>query len=459
MTGQTTPETAICSVAGCPRAIEIASAGLCRAHYLRRWRTGNTGAAAIELRRPTGTTCSRPGCDRPHYARDLCAHHDWQANKPAVVSEPVRPATGAEHAGWKGDRISYQGAHSRLRRERGSPRDSTCSAGCGRPARRWVLRRPVVVENGKTYSPDPADYDPLCDRCRLAEAARDAAPASAVESLAREPPRDPMHHPTTTQHTPHHPIEGDTMNTSTSTSTVLAGPILRDLPTGHDDQDSAYWIPPEYRDHFQRVEVDPGLLEDCEARQRRAQYDAADLEVWQAAHDRKAAGHPDTYREWLHQNTKDDGATPNLRMVSVMDGAVVRDPSRKASLTPERYALAHFVACRHTAIGARTAELSQAKSERERDERIRNEHTCAVCQSIERTALKPMETQTGRARLCDRCAQLHDLHALINSTGATGAPRLDSLLTYLGEPEPSRDEPESASRKLRDIFTRRSAEA
>jgi hypothetical protein len=68
---------------------------------------------------------------------------------------------------WKGDEIGYRAAHARLYVARGKP--EACS-GCGVATGRieWALKHDaeiVKVDRGRSYSPRPADYFPLCCAC------------------------------------------------------------------------------------------------------------------------------------------------------------------------------------------------------------------------------------------------------------------------------------------------------
>lgn len=188
MTTESDRSSAVCSVDGCSRPIAVQKAGLCRAHYLRLRRTGSVGPATIGERRPAGAVCSVDGCDRPHEARGLCSSH-YSRLVTRGTTEPPGPApAGAAHAGWRGDSVTYQGAHSRLRRERGSPRDHAC-ADCGQPARRWLLQRIERVESGRAYSSNPHDYEPMCELCR-----RQRSAPAGLPGLHAEPRGAPADH-------------------------------------------------------------------------------------------------------------------------------------------------------------------------------------------------------------------------------------------------------------------------
>jgi hypothetical protein len=100
--------------------------------------------------------------------------------------EPARANLGLRReqtSQWKGDDISYRGAHGRLKAERGRPTE--CSL-CGQTDGwlEWALvHEPEVVKvqvggvgNGMRYSPRPSDYIAVCRPChrRYDERKRDA---------------------------------------------------------------------------------------------------------------------------------------------------------------------------------------------------------------------------------------------------------------------------------------------
>lgn len=65
--------------------------------------------------------------------------------------------------------VSYNAAHMRVRRAKGSASGQVCE--CGRPAREWAydIRTPDAAEytddRGYRYSGDPDYYVPMCFRC------------------------------------------------------------------------------------------------------------------------------------------------------------------------------------------------------------------------------------------------------------------------------------------------------
>lgn len=97
-----------------------------------------------------------------------------RAAAPVVAPENrASPAAGlfrGDHPKWIGDRVSYDGAHTRCRRYRGPARAHAC-IDCHRPALEWSFShetpagRTLYDDEGRPYSADPADYEPRCRRC------------------------------------------------------------------------------------------------------------------------------------------------------------------------------------------------------------------------------------------------------------------------------------------------------
>jgi hypothetical protein len=64
---------------------------------------------------------------------------------------------------WKGDDVSYGGAHQRLYRARGRANQHPCK--CGKQAQQWAVMRATHKAEEGPYSPDPTDYQPMCVSC------------------------------------------------------------------------------------------------------------------------------------------------------------------------------------------------------------------------------------------------------------------------------------------------------
>lgn len=84
--------------------------------------------------------------------------------------------SGADHPRHQGSRIAYATARKRVAALRGRAREHSCLI-CGgqatswayrggSPLELWEWREDSLVKKGwLRYSPDPADYDPLCRSC------------------------------------------------------------------------------------------------------------------------------------------------------------------------------------------------------------------------------------------------------------------------------------------------------
>ncbi len=174
----------ICRVEGCARVDH--AKGLCSTHYQRWWKTGATGDAAIRPKR--ASTCTVESCEKRHDALGYCTQHYYRLTTygTAALEPDWQPPSEAHHhdahPNWAGDEITYQGAHSRIERDRGRVRDTSCER-CGNPAAHWTLRhdaasRRTDPHTGIAYSSDPLEYDPLCNPCRrLTESELDGQPA------------------------------------------------------------------------------------------------------------------------------------------------------------------------------------------------------------------------------------------------------------------------------------------
>jgi hypothetical protein len=163
-------DRAVCRAAGCDRPVAYLGAGVCQAHYFRLRRTGTLGLEPI---RPRRTGCEIPGCGRRHDARGLCATHysRWQRYGSTELPARPPPSRGPDNASWRGDQVSYSGAHRRVRTILGPAAAHPC-ARCGTvPAAQWALihgsprQRTDPDDTGLPYSPDSQDYQPLCVSC------------------------------------------------------------------------------------------------------------------------------------------------------------------------------------------------------------------------------------------------------------------------------------------------------
>ncbi|WP_404433142.1 hypothetical protein LG299_02315 [Microbacterium lacus] len=126
----------------CGRAVYVKKSGECQRCYNRRWYNEQRAT-------DVGYLMSR--------------------RVPTAQRVPRKPST-TPRAGT--DPSSYGAAHSRVRARRG-PASSWYCIRCGTPARQWAYRATQAREikgtnregRPRVWSPDPADYDPMCLTC------------------------------------------------------------------------------------------------------------------------------------------------------------------------------------------------------------------------------------------------------------------------------------------------------
>lgn len=116
-------------------------------------------------------TCSIDRCSKRAHSRNLCQMHYFRLRR---TGDPNKLRTnmqgrGENHANWRGDQITYVGAHFRVRRERGPASQHSCIE-CGKPATEWSYDHNDINElhddvRHCTYSADPEHYDPRCKTC------------------------------------------------------------------------------------------------------------------------------------------------------------------------------------------------------------------------------------------------------------------------------------------------------
>lgn len=186
-----------CKVRGCKFPVKVKMRRLCDTHY-QHWAKNNRTRGKMN--------CDVDGCLKYHYALGYCRPHYMKFKKYGQPTRPEKPVTycecGEEAAvagkckrcyalnyyykssgrGWTGKYATtkpvpkYEGAHGRLRLERGRAKEHDCVE-CGGPAHEWALKADATdllfSELGarKTltaYSLNFDDYQPMCRDCHKA---------------------------------------------------------------------------------------------------------------------------------------------------------------------------------------------------------------------------------------------------------------------------------------------------
>lgn len=112
--------------------------------------------------------CGIESCGRPHRVRGLCLAHGQRVR---VHGDPQTDKPLRSHASrnWKGEDVTYIGAHNRVTREHGKAVEWKCACGCGRQANDWAYLgtdpAAKVDETGRLYSVSPDHYAPLAKTC------------------------------------------------------------------------------------------------------------------------------------------------------------------------------------------------------------------------------------------------------------------------------------------------------
>lgn len=134
-------------------------------------------------------TCIVDICDRETRTRsaDYCNPHykRWLRNgEPGgAIAPPPGQVRGADHHAYRGDGVTYSGAHRRVRDLRGRASVHACE--CGAPAEHWAYdhldpdEMHGTTSSGKpaAFSGKPEHYRPMCRPCH---ARFDARPREAV---------------------------------------------------------------------------------------------------------------------------------------------------------------------------------------------------------------------------------------------------------------------------------------
>lgn len=144
--------------------------GLCHPHYQQHRKGKDLTPVRPKSTHSNPLTCTEDECQESTYARGLCRRH---YSKWAYHNQPVRPLDVTHH-NYKGDDISYETAHGRVRKTRGHAKIYWC-VDCDKQATDWSLKHDaenVVYQRedaprnaGCAYSIDPMDYEPRCSDC------------------------------------------------------------------------------------------------------------------------------------------------------------------------------------------------------------------------------------------------------------------------------------------------------
>lgn len=187
-----------CKTDGCEKPVKVKKRQLCSNHF-QQWARANRPKAGLR-------ECSVEDCTKIAYAKNFCSGHYkrfritgspvptpkvqeyCECGKEATVAgkckthymqqwyAAMQPRAFDPNAINVKERVSYQGAHYRIRRTRGKASDYTCTD-CPNPAREWALKFDAVNVhvnvsqtrmNGSRFSMDPNDYEPRCRPCHSA---------------------------------------------------------------------------------------------------------------------------------------------------------------------------------------------------------------------------------------------------------------------------------------------------
>lgn len=117
--------------------------------------------------------CTVDGCVGGKYSHGgFCNKHAHRMKRYGSLEVQGSKSRGSrsDNPYWSGDRVTYSGAHIRVRRIRG--RVSTHVCGCGAQAQEWAYDHAdenelVGVTAGREapYSADPSHYVPMCRSC------------------------------------------------------------------------------------------------------------------------------------------------------------------------------------------------------------------------------------------------------------------------------------------------------
>ena len=164
-------QTQPCSVSGCGKAARSTKSPYCETHYYRLRRTGSLDV--IHPQRPHRGRCVYPGCGQlDRGPAGYCAMHQSRINRHGDASVKLKPgqAAGPTHPAYKGEAVTYSGAHMRVRAWRGRADQYSC-IDCGRQAQQWSYdhRDPAEMSCREgPFSVDVWHYEPRCVSCHKA---------------------------------------------------------------------------------------------------------------------------------------------------------------------------------------------------------------------------------------------------------------------------------------------------
>jgi hypothetical protein len=114
--------------------------------------------------------CTIPGCRGHLYTlkSGLCQTHE---KRQRLYGDPLMlppVPSGADSPQWRGNDVSYHGAHRRVRDARGKASTHIC--GCGAQARDWAYNNECSEEkqvDGARFCVHPTCYTAMCRACHV----------------------------------------------------------------------------------------------------------------------------------------------------------------------------------------------------------------------------------------------------------------------------------------------------
>ncbi|MEJ7636039.1 hypothetical protein [Aeromicrobium sp.] len=231
-----------------------------------------------------------------------------------------------------------------------------------------------------------------------------------------------------------------------TTTTLQDLPVLRELPVGHDDKSSPYYLKPEHRDAFQRVSVTARAIASMVDTVRWQITRDRELEIWEANRARKEAVlDPSTYRTWLARHIHSDGR-PNLATVGDMpDSSRFGPDASQLALTPDQQLLPEFYALREAATSMAEGYDAAIQEERRRIAA----RTCEACKALdEDRPLNEIRLPDGAAlRMCDECKTITEFLTIATASVPAGGNRFAVVERLVGSSAASADETGGADGK------------